>query len=439
MLKNDTADDEGDTTSLVRSASVAASPSAGASSSSPARVKMLSVQIETIQSNVARSRRKKRRCAAAVCASSSLMLLLTLAIAGRKSGDDGSYFSNVKFKDLPPPEKTLTSLLFGSCAKQTYPQAFWDTAASLNPDMFIFGGDNVYGDLDPTEGYQDSGCADETCQVLRQAYNDLQNKPSFQGFASRFPILPIWDDHDFGINDGGASFPYKAQSQQLFLDFWKAFPNRRALRKRKGLYSAFVHGENERRIQIILLDCRYFKSEWKPRVKNRTYATAGDYLPSTEAGKTLLGDDQWKWLNTALAVDDIDLRIVVSSIQVLSEGHGFEAWGLFPNEQTRLVNMLTTANAPRTIILSGDRHIGAMYRKGELNEITASSLTHSFTGNMTGEVGKPNLIPDTIVQENNIAKIDVSWDTRTVTFGLVRADGHFAGNLLTPSVLSLPF
>ena len=32
--------------------------------------------------------------------------------------------------------------------------------------------------------------------------------------------LVIWDDHDYGLNDAGASYIYKAESQQIYNDAW---------------------------------------------------------------------------------------------------------------------------------------------------------------------------------------------------------------------------
>ena len=31
-------------------------------------------------------------------------------------------------------------------------------------------------------------------------------------------VIGVWDDNDFGLNDGGASFPGKDQNRELFLD-----------------------------------------------------------------------------------------------------------------------------------------------------------------------------------------------------------------------------
>ena len=191
------------------------------------------------------------------------VLALTVVLAavaiifrqGRASAPDGT----AAFVGLPPSSKRLDKIAFGSCAKQTYPHAFWDTiATTISPDLFIMNGDTVYGDLGE-RGYVASGCEDASCETLRAAYADLAKKPSFQGFARMIPLMPIWDDHDFGLNDGGASFQFKREAQELFLDFWK-IPNNDARHARDGLYKSYTYGSaSTGRVQIILLDCRFFK------------------------------------------------------------------------------------------------------------------------------------------------------------------------------------
>ena len=51
-------------------------------------------------------------------------------------------------------------------------------------------GDNVYGDG-----------GSEDLSDLRRAYN--QQKENFKILDLNFPIAAIWDDHDYGLNDGG--------------------------------------------------------------------------------------------------------------------------------------------------------------------------------------------------------------------------------------------
>ena len=32
-------------------------------------------------------------------------------------------------------------------------------------------------------------------------------------------VIGVWDDHDYGINDGGKDFKLKNQTRDVFLDF----------------------------------------------------------------------------------------------------------------------------------------------------------------------------------------------------------------------------
>lgn len=41
----------------------------------------------------------------------------------------------------------------------------------------------------------------------------------YAAFVNRTPIIGIWDDHDYGINDGGKFYTNREESQQVFLDF----------------------------------------------------------------------------------------------------------------------------------------------------------------------------------------------------------------------------
>jgi hypothetical protein len=38
-------------------------------------------------------------------------------------------------------------------------------------------------------------------------------------FGQSTPIMAVWDDHDYGVNDGGGDFPAKEISRKAFLHF----------------------------------------------------------------------------------------------------------------------------------------------------------------------------------------------------------------------------
>ena len=104
----------------------------------------------------------------------------------------------------------LTRIAFGSCAHQTKPQPIWDAVLDYRPELFVFLGDNVYGDV-----------TSAALTELREAYARAATVEGYAKVRATVPVLAMWDDHDYGKNDAGAEFPFKAATKQLFLDFWR--------------------------------------------------------------------------------------------------------------------------------------------------------------------------------------------------------------------------
>jgi len=74
------------------------------------------------------------------------------------------------------------------------------------------------------------------------------------------------------------------------------------------------------------------------------------------------------------------VHIVVSSIQLVSEQHGFEKWSNFPAARAKLVALLDELSPSNTVVLSGDRHFAELSMldrgpgKAPLYDLTSSSL-----------------------------------------------------------------
>src|SRR4051812_7484733 len=125
-------------------------------------------------------------------------------------------------------DKAPRRIVFGSCVHQDKPQPIWDAINEVHPDLFIFGGDNIYGDT-------------KDMKVLRQKYDRLAAQPGYRKLKQQCPIVATWDDHDYGKNDAGADWPYRDEAQQIFLDFF-GFPKDAPLRRQKGVYHSHVFG-----------------------------------------------------------------------------------------------------------------------------------------------------------------------------------------------------
>jgi len=265
-------------------------------------------------------------------------------------------------------------IAFGSCNKQNEPNELWDDILKQNSNIWIWGGDNVYADTDDMD-------------LLRAEYTKQLNVPGYKQLLGKTKVMGTWDDHDYGLNDGGEEFDMKEESQKEFLDFMGA-PEGDARRSRAGVYHAEEIKTEKGIIKIIVLDTRYFRS---PLVKDTE--TKKRYKPTTDKTTTILGEQQWQWLAKELQNSKADFNIIVGSIQFLSTEHGFETWGNFPHEAERLKNVISQSKAKGVLLLSGDRHISEFSKIDvkELNypliDFTSSGLTHSYSG-FTSEPNK---------------------------------------------------
>ena len=190
--------------------------------------------------------------------------------------------------DLLPLDqsKRLNRIAMGSCVRQGDPQPIWKAVAESKPDLFLFLGDNIYGDS-------------KDMRVLRKKYSQLAAEIGFQRVTRTCPILATWDDHDYGADDAGVEYPKKVESQQIFLDFF-AEPADSVRRQTPGIYDAKVIGPPGQRVQIILLDTRYFRGPLKLKPRKPGEKRGDRYLPNPDTSVTLLGETQWTWLEEQL-------------------------------------------------------------------------------------------------------------------------------------------
>jgi alkaline phosphatase D len=268
--------------------------------------------------------------------------------------------------------RSLKRLVFASCNKHTREQPLWNQMAGHFPDLFIWGGDTVYADGKGVE------------EILN-AYKLQDSVVDYASFKSRTPIIGIWDDHDYGKNNGGNDFKFKKLSQNYFLNFMEE-PLSSLRREQEGIYTSYSFGKHPSKIKIILIDNRYLKDIKKG---------------------ALLGEPQWQWLEQEIKNSDASLHLLVSGISVLSpKTVHTEEWADYPSEKNRLKNIMKSVNTPY-LYLAGDKHFSDIYSKGDELEFLSSGMTHN-----TEVVVRPlirSLYPSPVF-EHNYGMIDFGWD-----------------------------
>ncbi|MFO0426639.1 MAG: alkaline phosphatase D family protein [Planctomyces sp.] len=302
---------------------------------------------------------------------------------------------------VPAVHPLISRIAFGSCQSQNEPLPILRTVLEWEPQLFIYLGDNIYGDTDDMK-------------VLEARYAQMGAKKEFRMLRSAVPTIATWDDHDYGSNDAGKDYPFRKESRDIFLRFWNE-PDPSSRRDHEGIYTSYRFEDKTagKSLQIILLDTRTFRD---PPLENPFSSWKNDYLPDTDPEKTILGDVQWKWLEERLK-EPADLRIIGSSIQFSHEYNGWESWTNFPRELMRMVDLIRSTRAAGVVFISGDVHWGELsaLKPPEcypLYDLTASGLNRDWENvepnrNRIGEA----------CSDFHFGMLDINWqDPPSVTF-----------------------
>ncbi len=276
----------------------------------------------------------------------------------------------------PLPTGVVTRIAFGSCAKQWESQRIWSRVVEADPDLFLFIGDAIYGDWHGEKPFV------PTESSLRADWKRLGEKPEFKAIRQQVPFMATWDNHDYGTHNGGTEFPLKEMTRKQFLDFFGESEDS-VRRTTPGIYDARIFGPEGRRVQVILLDTRWFRgafnSDLRSRQEKKRIGKVGNYLPNREKSASILGDAQWQWLEMQLE-KAAEVRLVVSSTQIIADGKGMDEWGVFPLERQRLFNLIQSTGAKGVLLLSGNVHFAEVSRwdggSYPLYDFTASGMTH---------------------------------------------------------------
>lgn len=219
--------------------------------------------------------------------------------------------------------------------------------ASHQPDWMIWAGDNTY--LREADWGSRSG-------VLHR-YSHTRQLPEMQALLQTAHHAAIWDDHDFGPNDGDRGFDRKHLTREAFHLFW---PNAPRDPQRKGNYGMFSWAD----VDFFLLD-------------DRTFKTPND-RDSTE--RTILGQEQIQWLIDNLCTSKARYKLVVVGSQFLNPSPSKENFINTPADRTQILDALVKENISGVMFLTGDRHFTELSKLKlsngkDLYDLTCSPLT----------------------------------------------------------------
>lgn len=271
----------------------------------------------------------------------------------------------------------------------------FNSIADKHPDLMVWLGDNVYL-REPDWG---------SWTGFMHRYTHTRSLPELQRLLRSTHHYATWDDHDFGPNDGDASFINADMARRAFDLFW---PNPSCGAPGVGgITTMFSYAD----VDFFLLDDRSFRVP--PEVVTDS--------------ATMLGHAQIDWLIRALKYSDASFKIIALGGQFLNTAPVYETYATYPAERQRILDRISREGISGVVFLTGDRHFTEL-AKAELPsgkplyDLTVSPFTSSpYSPRETNGLG----VPGTRVDQRNFAllRFDGPKGHRTLTITVHDKDG----------------
>lgn len=326
-----------------------------------------------------------------------------------------------RFQFLPHRARTAPAgdaafaIAFGSCCRIQYDpdQRIWHTVRALEPDMFLWLGDNIYADSDHAPAITD-------------LYARGRVVPSLEPVLRSVPQLATWDDHDFGYNDSDGRSPYKAESLALFKRFW-ANPSY-GQPDDPGVYCKQHYGG----VDFFILDGRYHRDPTD--------------APDTPL-KTMLGARQKAWLKRELKASTTPFKVLAigGGWSSAENEKGGDSWAVYMAERNELFDFIRDEGITGVVCISGDSHMGELNciprsEQGgyDIYDFCSSPLAQMPAAKHTRQVPEVR-VRDVWTRTVNVGcmRFDLTGDTPTLTYTLHDDLGEavWAPLVLTPADL----
>lgn len=246
---------------------------------------------------------------------------------------DAGLAKDQRFFSGLPAHKKNAKIAVVSCINDYYKEGMnqiWPELVSHKPDSVFMIGDNTYAN----QYTKNFGPAN--AEIIWNRYAETRGLLPISYIKNLIPVYAVWDDHDYGRNDGDRTFEHREASRQVFLDFFPHDYNLKNYDRGEGISSSFLAFG----AQFVLMDNRFERTP--------------NGLKS--ADESHWGLDNEKWLYGKLKKNSVP-TFIIEGDQFFGGYHPYESFqGNHPNAFKAFVKKIKTTPQP-VVFLSGDRHL----------------------------------------------------------------------------------
>jgi alkaline phosphatase D len=174
-----------------------------------------------------------------------------------------------------------------------------------------------------------------------------------------FPVMSMWDDHDYGSNNADKDEPWKSIALRAYREY---HPNYGPANSSGGLWYSFRYAQSE----FFVLDLRYQRDAIWDKDDDGKSMLDGDEIEN----------DQKDWLRAGLSNSTATWKFIVSSVPWNPTVMKQDSWTAYQTERTELLDYINVNNIENVIFISGDIHTGGAIDDGTNSDLPEISVPH---------------------------------------------------------------
>ncbi|MPZ41153.1 MAG: alkaline phosphatase [Rhizobiales bacterium] len=301
-----------------------------------------------------------------------------------RTGDQQSPIGRTR--TAPAPGTSPTSLRFAAASCQHWMYGNWAAYRRMIEEDITFVlhlGDYIYEAPSSSAAAVKQKVRDvpfgvpKTLADYRQMHSLYKSDTAIQAAHAAFPWIAIWDDHDVENDYAGDRAPgrpgravFLQQRAAAYQAYWEHLPLRMAQRPAGPdalLYRRLTFGDL---LDLVMLDERQYRSPLAcppaPPALDRNRLVVADSSPELfDTGRTMIGDEQERWLARCLA-EPARARWLVLGQQLMfapflqplkaGTGVGTDGWGGYAASHQRVLDLVAARPNRDTLVLGGDVH-----------------------------------------------------------------------------------
>jgi alkaline phosphatase D len=302
-------------------------------------------------------------------------------VNGLQSHRDYFYQFDVRDEESPvgrfrtaPAANAVEQINFAFASCQDFQNGFYtayEHMAEEDLDLVVFLGDYIYEDEpDPSAVRQHTGTGEPvTLDEYRARHALYRSDPALQAAHAAFAWAVTFDDHEVD-NDWSGDNPQDPDEQPVkaflarraaaFQAYWEHMPLRRAAEPSGASIRIYRQLHYGALADFYVLDTRQYRSLTEPC----GYGTGPICPPVLDPARTMLGDQQERWLFDELAKSRARWNVLAQQVPITRLDVGgpsepeykLDKWDAYPVARARLLRFLAEARVKNPVVITGDLH-----------------------------------------------------------------------------------